>query len=155
VNGRQLYVEHEAYGVGVEIDKTPELFAPVPGAREYVCRADNARPETISYLQRHGYPRMAAAAKGPGSVEDGVEHLRSYERIVIHPRCQHAADEARLWSFKRDQLTGDVLPALLPKHDHCWDAVRYALEPMIRGHQRHHAQNAGAPMQDEILHAVL
>jgi phage terminase large subunit len=75
---------------------------------------------------------MVAATKGPGSVEDGVEHLRSYERIVIHPRCVHAAEEARLWSWKVDPLTGDVLPVLIDKHDHCWDAARYALEPIIK-----------------------
>jgi phage terminase large subunit len=132
VHERTLYVEYEAYGVGIEIDKLPELFDPVPESRSHVIRADNARPETISYMQRHGFPRMAAAHKGKGSVEDGVEHLRSYERIVIHPRCEHTVIEARLWSFKVDKLTGDVLPELVDKHNHCWDAVRYGLEPLIR-----------------------
>jgi phage terminase large subunit len=75
---------------------------------------------------------MISAIKGPGSVEDGVEHLRSYERIVIHPRCTHAAEEARLWSYKTDRLTGDVKPELDDKHNHVMDALRYALEPIIR-----------------------
>ncbi len=132
VHGRTLYVEHEAYGVGVDLDDTPALFDSVPGAREHMIRADNSRPETISHMRRHGYSRMLPAHKGPGSVEDGVEHLRSYERIVIHPRCTHAAEEARLWSYKVDKLTGDVLPVLLDKHNHTWDATRYALEPIIR-----------------------
>lgn len=132
VFGRTLYIEYEAYGVGVEVDHTPRLFDQVPGAREHVIRADNARPETISYMQRHGYPRMLAAEKGPGSVEDGVEHLRSYEAIVIHPRCTHAADEARLWSYKVDKLTGDVLPVLVDRNNHIMDALRYALEPIIK-----------------------
>ena len=132
VSGRVLYVEHEAYGVGVEIDRTPQLFDSVPGGREHVIRADSARPETISYMQRNGYSQMIAATKGPGSVEDGVEHLRSYEAIVLHPRCTHAAEEARLWSFKTDRLSGDVLPELLDKHNHVMDALRYALEPLVR-----------------------
>jgi phage terminase large subunit len=132
IEGRTLYIEHEAYEVGVDIDKTPELFDQVPEARKHVVRADSARPETISYMRRNGYPSMMAAEKGPGSVEDGVEHLRSYERIVIHPRCKHAAEEARLWSFKVDKLTGDVMPDLVDKHNHCWDAVRYGLEPIIK-----------------------
>lgn len=132
VHGRQLCIEHEAYGVGVDLDDTPALFDRVPGAKEHTMRADNSRPETISHLRRHGYTRIISAHKGPGSVEDGVEHLRSYERIVIHPRCTHTAEEARLWSYKVDKLTGDVLPKLADAHDHCWDAVRYALEPIIR-----------------------
>lgn len=142
---RTLYVEHEAYGVGVDIDKTPHLFETVPGSREHVIRADSARPETISYMQQDheisgktvkGHPLLVAAVKGPGSVEDGVEHLRSYERIVIHSRCKHAAEEARLWSYKTDKLTGDVLPVLIDKHNHCWDAIRYALEPLISHEQK-------------------
>lgn len=132
VSGRVLYVEHEAYGVGVDLDDTPALFDAVPGGRKHTVRADNSRPETIAHMRRHGYPNILGCKKGPGSVEDGVEHLRSYERIVIHPRCVHAAEEARLWSYKTDKLSGDVLPVLLDKHNHCWDAVRYALEPIIQ-----------------------
>ncbi len=132
VHARALYIEHEGYGVGVDLDDTPALFDGVPGAKEHTLRADSARPETISHMRRHGYTRIIPANKWQGSVEDGVEHLRSYERIVIHPRCKHAAEEARLWSYKVDKLTGDVLPKLDDKHDHIWDAVRYALEPVIR-----------------------
>jgi phage terminase large subunit len=132
VHERVLYIEHEAYGVGVDVDLTPELFARVPESKKHLIRADSSRPETISYLARNGFPLIDGAEKGPGSVEDGVEHLRSYERIVIHPRCPHAAEEARLWSYKVDKLSGDVLPALVDRHDHCWDAVRYALEPIIQ-----------------------
>jgi phage terminase large subunit len=126
-----LYVEHEAWGVGVEIDHLPVFFAQVPGARVHLIRADSARPETISYLRRHGF-KVIGAKKGPGSVEDGVAHLRGYAAIIIHPRCTHAAEECRLWSFKVDRLTGDILPALAPGQDHVPDAMRYALEPLIR-----------------------
>lgn len=139
VSGRTLFVEHEAYGVGVDIEDTPKLFKTVPGADKHTIRADSARPETISHMRRHGFPQILGVSKRPGSVDDGVEHLRSYETIVIHPRCANTAKEARLWSFKTDKLSGDVLPVLLDKHDHCWDAIRYALEPIIR------AGRPGAP----------
>ncbi|MHA2248615.1 MAG: PBSX family phage terminase large subunit [Candidatus Hodarchaeales archaeon] len=128
---RELYIEHEAYGIGVDINETPELFDSVPDARDYTTRADSARPETISHMKQHGYPRMESVKKSPGSVKDGVAHIRGYRRIVIHPRCKHAAEEARLWSYKKDAKTGDVLPILIDRHDHCWDATRYALEPLI------------------------
>jgi phage terminase large subunit len=130
-----LYVEHEAYGVEVPLDDTPAMFERVPGAREHVIRADCARPETINHIVGKGWPNLTAAPKWPGSVEDGIEFLRSFERIVIHERCRHAAEEARLWSFKTDRLTGDVLPALVDSNNHVWDAVRYALSPMIRRRQ--------------------
>lgn len=129
--GRTLYVEHEEYGVGIEIDQVPARLDRIPGSRQHLIRADSARPETISYVARQGF-RIVGADKWQGSVEDGVAFLRSLERIVIHPRCRHAAEEARLWRYKTDRLSGDVLPALAPGHEHVWDAVRYALAPVIR-----------------------
>lgn len=126
-----LYVESEAWGIGVEIDETPAHFDKVNDSRRYVIRADSARPETISYMRRQGF-QISPAEKWSGSVEDGVGFLRSFKRIVIHPRCVHALEEARLWSYKVDRLTGDVKPELQDGHDHCWDAARYALEPIIK-----------------------
>lgn len=129
---RDLYIEREAYKVGVDVVDTPELFDTVPGAKNYVTRADNARPETISHMKQHHYPRVIAAEKGPGSVEDGIMHLRGFNKIIIHPRCVHAAQEARLWKWKTDRLTGDILPVPEKKHDHIMDAARYALEPIMK-----------------------
>lgn len=133
IKERVLYLEREAYGHGVDIDATPTLLTEsVPGIESFIVRADSARPDSISYLKRHGIPRVEGAKKGPGSVEDGIAHLRSYERIVIHPRCVHAAQEAKLWSYKVDARSGDILPIVVDKHNHIMDALRYALEPMIK-----------------------
>ena len=127
IKERVLYVEHEAWGVEVSLDNTPELFDRVPGARAAIVYADCARPETINHLRERGYAGMTAAKKWSGSVEDGVEFLRSFEKIVIHDRCKHAIEEARLWSYKTDRLTGDVLPALKPGNDHCIAAGQLVL----------------------------
>lgn len=127
-----LYIDYEAYGVGVDIDATPDLFRAVPEAEKWPITADSARPETISYMQQHGFPRMRKARKGKGSVEDGITFLRSFQEIVIHERCKHAADEFKLYSYKRDKLTGDILPVIEDKHNHAIDALRYAVEPIMR-----------------------
>jgi len=132
VHGRRLMIEHEAYQVGCDIDRTPALFDTVPGARDFTIRADCARPETISYMQRNGYYRVAAVEKWAGSVEDGIAHLRQYEQIVIHSRCRRTAEEARLYSYKVDRLSGDILPVAVDANNHCMDAIRYALGPLIR-----------------------
>lgn len=133
IHNQRLHVEHEAYGVGIEIDQLPTVFDnAIPNGRSYAARADSARPETISYLQRHGYDRVQSVEKWSGSVEDGVAFLRSFEKIIIHPRCTHTQEEARLWSYKTDRLTGDILPHLQDKHNHTMDAIRYALTPLIR-----------------------
>jgi phage terminase large subunit len=132
IHDRKLFVEYEAYAINADINDLPELFDHIPLARQYVTRADNARPETISYLRNAGYPKMESCEKWKGSVEDGVAYLRQFEKIVIHPRCKHAAEEARLWSYKVDRLSGDVLPDLKDGNDHCWDASRYGLQPLIK-----------------------
>lgn len=135
VQGRDLYIEHEVHAIGCDVDRTPALLDSLPGARDHTVRADCARPETISYLQRHGYARMLPVDKWKGSVEDGIAHLRSYERIVVHPRCRHFMEEARLYSFKIDRLSGDVLPDVVDAHNHLIDATRYALAPLIRNNK--------------------
>jgi phage terminase large subunit len=131
IHQRKLYIEHEAYGVGVEITETPSLFDSIPESRKHTIRADSARPETISYMRRQGF-NIIAAKKGPGSVEDGIQHLRGYEKIIIHPRCKYASQEARMYSYKVDKLTGDILPVLIDANNHIIDAIRYSLEPIIK-----------------------
>lgn len=128
----RLYIRRELYKVGVEINDTPEFWDNMPDAKRYTVRADNARPEVISYMQKHGYPLTKGVEKWAGSVEDGISTLRGFEKIIIHPDCQHTAEEARLWKYKRDRLTDEVLPDLIDKHNHCWDAIRYALQPIIK-----------------------
>ena len=127
-----LYIEHEANKVGLELDDTAEYVeSRIPGISKHVIRADSARPESISYLKRNGLPRITGVSKWQGSVEDGIQHLRSYKEIVIHPRCKETIREARLYSHKVDRHTGDVLPKVVDAHNHHWDGIRYALEPMI------------------------
>jgi phage terminase large subunit len=131
IYGKKLYVEHEAFQLGCDTDKLPILFDKVPDSRKYTIRADNSRPETISYMKRAGF-RCEAAEKWSGSVEDGISWLRGFERIIIHPNCKNFAQEARLYRYKVDPRTGDILPALRKGNDHGWDAIRYGAQPMIR-----------------------
>lgn len=127
--GRTLYIDQEAYEVGCPIDRTPDLFTKVEGADKWPITADSARPETIDYMRRHGFPHIQSARKGPGSLEDGVEFLKSCD-IIVHPSCRHCSDELGAYSYKTDKLTKEVLPVLDDKKNHVIDAIRYALEGM-------------------------
>jgi len=129
-DGRTLFIDYEAYAVGCEIDNTPALFDRVPLSRKWPITADSARPETISYMNRQGFT-IGSAKKGSGSVEDGIEFMKSYD-IVVHPRCTHVVDELSLYSWKVDTLTGQVIPVLADKDNHMIDAIRYALESTRR-----------------------
>ena len=174
IDGRKLYVDYEAVEVGCEIDETPYLFSgdrkpqnwprlepytngPSPdnpkrkkrdgieGAEKFTIRADSARPETVSYMRRHGY-RVVAAIKGPGSIEDGVNFLKSFD-IIVHPRCVSMTKELTLYAFKVDEHTGDILPVLEDKDNHLIDALRYALEELRRSGYKPSA-NAPKPPRD-------
>lgn len=129
LGAKEILIRNAAFGVGVEIDDLPEFYDGVPDSRRYKIRADCARPETISHLARKGF-NIEAAKKWSGSVEDGVEWLRSWT-IVIHPECDRMIDEAKNYSFKVDRLTNDVTTLIVDAYNHGWDAVRYGLEPLI------------------------
>ncbi|MDE9437378.1 PBSX family phage terminase large subunit [Xenorhabdus bovienii] len=126
-----LYIDREAYGVGVELDHMPAFYDQVPESRKWPIKADSARPETISYLRRQGF-NITAAKKWQGSVEDGISYLRGFTKIIIHPRCKETAKEARLYSYKVDRITGEVLPTIEDKNNHCWDGARYGLDGYIK-----------------------
>ncbi|HAT1514904.1 TPA: PBSX family phage terminase large subunit [Morganella morganii] len=127
-----LYIEFEAYGIGVELDHMPAFYDKIPEVRRWPIKADSARPETISYLRRQGF-NISAAKKWQGSVEDGITFLRGFKQIIIHPRCKETAKEARLYSYKTDRITGEVLPVIADANNHCWDASRYGLDGYIKG----------------------
>lgn len=145
-----LYIEHEAYDHHVEISDMDAFYAGgdslmtpgrswdgVPGSRDWPIKADSARPETISHIRGHQFS-ISAAEKWDGSVKDGIAHLRGFRRIVIHPRCKHTLVEAYLWRYKTDPKQVDangqplVLPIVVDRHNHCWDAIRYGLDGYIQ-----------------------
>ena len=132
-----LHVDHEAFGRGVEMDELPALFDTVPGSRDWPILADCARPETISYMANRHRFRIMGADKWPGSVEDGVERIKAFKRIAIHPRCQNIAKEFRMYSYKVDARDSRIiLPKLEDKWNHGIDALRYALSPLIQNRRR-------------------
>lgn len=148
IQGRTLFVDYEAYKVGCDIDHTPALFAGsdkqmpprwpnprgfagIPGALQWPIKADSSNPQSISYLRGRGFNNITAAVKGPGSVEEGVEFLKSYD-IVVHQRCKHVLDELATYSYEVDKQTGDVLPKLVDKKNHTIDSLRYAVEGVRR-----------------------
>jgi phage terminase large subunit len=135
ITGRKLYIDYEAYMVNCEIMNTPDLFMTIPESEKWPIIADSARPETISHMKKHGFPRIMAAIKGPKSLEDGIEWLKNYE-IIVHPRCKHTIDELSLYAYKVDKATGAVLPLLEDKQNHVIDALRYACEGLRRAGKR-------------------
>lgn len=133
IHDGRLWIRREAGRTKLELDATaPFIEERIPEFGRRVVRADSARPESISYLSRNGIPRIIAAEKWKGSVEDGVEFIKSFAGVVIHPDCPQTAREFRLYSFKVDRQTGDILPVIVDANNHFIDALRYAVEPIIK-----------------------
>jgi len=133
VDGQTLYIRREAGRIGLELDDTPPfLIQRIPNIKNYTTRADSARPESISYVNRHGLPKVTAVKKWSGSVEDGIEFIKSFSEIVIHPDCKETLKEFRLYKYKTDKRTGDVLPQVEDANNHYIDALRYALGGLMK-----------------------
>ena len=127
-----LFIDQEAGGVGIEFEQLkPFLFDKVEGSEKWNIYADCARPETISYCKRLGY-KIESAPKWAGSVEDGIEYLKSFKKIIIHPRCKQIVEEMGFYSFKTDRITGEPLPIIVDKYNHYIDALRYSLSKYIK-----------------------
>jgi phage terminase large subunit len=144
----ELWIDREQFGYGIEIDDyeefmtgiNPKTHMPstkegvhgIETARDWPIRADSARPESISYLRKRGF-NIEPAEKWPGSVEDGIAHLKAFKKIHIHATyCPYMAQEARLYAYKVDRVTQDVLPIIVDKHNHGWDSQRYAHDRFIK-----------------------
>ena len=132
IHDETLYIRREAGKIGLELDDTADyLISRLSRIKHYSCLADCSRPESIKHVSKK-LPRLKAAFKWSGSVEDGIAFMRSFKRIVIHPDCTETADEFRLYSYKIDKRTQEPTPDIVDKFNHYIDAIRYALQPLIR-----------------------
>lgn len=137
-----LYITKEVYRYHLETDDIiPAIKSVMPESLRCKWYADNARPETIAQLakvrtHRDGHLLEAltieAAIKGKGSVVDGIEYLKNFKQIVIHPRCKNAIYEFENYQYKQDLKTGEIFAELEDKNNHFIDALRYSYNEEIQ-----------------------
>jgi len=134
VHDRVLYVERECGGHGIELDALPDNIKSGLGAdaAKMPIRCDSSRPESISHIRRHGITGALSVDKWPGSVEDGIAFIKSFDHVAIHPRCVNTLAEFGAYSYKIDRLSGDVLPVIVDANNHWIDALRYAIAKLIK-----------------------
>jgi phage terminase large subunit len=123
-----VYVCAESYKAGVEADQVKTVIARDMPADILTSKiyCDAAAPATIAMLKTQRL-RAEASPKWAGSVDDGIRFLRSTRGIVVHSSCKRFAEEARLWSWKVDARSDEILNEPKPGNDHGIDALRYAL----------------------------
>jgi phage terminase large subunit len=126
-----LWISDEAGKPGIELDDVMNHL-PCDDWNKFTTRADSAQPAMISHVKRKGMTRIEGAKKGKGSVEDGIQFIRSFRRVYIHPRCKNTLDEFNTYSWKVDRNSGDILDEPVDARNHWIDALRYALEPIMK-----------------------
>lgn len=144
---RRLFISHVLYKVGVELNVMRDFLGQMPGIEEWPVKADSAQPAMISDMRSKGLA-VSAAEKWDGSVRDGIHHLRGFDEIIIQDATtqdnpdlryglEQMAQEARLYRYKTDpkQLDANgqpqVLPIIIDKFNHGWDATRYSRDGYI------------------------
>lgn len=137
-----LFIEYEANDrpydqderiTSSDIDELPNLYDTIPFIRDYDITADSARPETISYMCKQGFS-VVGAIKGPGSIEDGITFIRSFDKVIIHSRCVNTIWEFKSYKYKVDSKSGQITNKIIDKFNHHIDGIRYALEPLMKSY---------------------
>lgn len=138
----KLWIYRESHHYKLEIDRIAAQWKrDIPGIEKHVVRGDNSRPETINHVRTDGdgvrehIPRLTAAAKWPNSIEDGIEFIKTYDKVMIHESCRHTRDEFRLYQYKAN-AAGDPTSVILDKNNHLIDSLRYSISPLIQARGR-------------------
>jgi phage terminase large subunit len=91
--------------------------------------ADGARPEMIEALKRSGY-NIRAADKGPGSVKEGIDKLKSV-KLCFTRRSKKTKDQFQMYRWKKTS-SGQILDEPIKFEDDGPDAVRYGAIDLIK-----------------------
>ncbi|MGL5113635.1 MAG: PBSX family phage terminase large subunit [Flavobacterium sp.] len=137
----KLYIDYEAWETGTELNAIDGLFQTVPESKNWKIYGDSSRPDIIKLLQNQKYKIFSVKKttvsldpldrqKAKGYIESGVEYIRNFDKVVIHPRCVKTIEEFTNFKHKIDK-TGIILPEFESGFDHLIDALRYALSEYI------------------------
>lgn len=130
---KRLYIFQEIHKTGLKNEQAVAAIKALNPLNAWII-ADSAEPRTNSEFEELGL-RIDPAKKGPGSVEHGIKWLQDRNEIIIDPiRCPNTAREFTAYEVERDHH-GNLKGSYPDKNNHSIDAVRYALEDVIKGNK--------------------
>ena len=126
----ELYILDELYRKGLT---NTELIQEIEDSK-VVCKnhcltGDSSEPARIKEFRQAGY-NIRGAEKGKDSVKFGVDWIKRH-KIHIHSTCQNFLNEIQSYKYREDK-DGNVLEEPVDMNNHLMDAMRYALEPLIK-----------------------
>ena len=125
-----IYVFDEMYQTGLVNSAIFRNIQQMGLAKEKIT-ADCAEPKSIAELLDLGLAHIKAARKGKDSVNNGIQYIQNF-KLVIHPRCVNFLTEISNYTWDVDKF-GKKLNIPIDDFNHLMDAMRYAMEDLIKG----------------------
>ena len=125
-----LYVAREYVKTGLLNDQIAKVITELGFSKSTII-ADSAEVKSIEELRRAGLYRIYPAAKGQGSILQGIQKLQQYD-IIVDPCCEHVITELQNYAWKKDRQSGEYINEPIDEFNHCIDALRYSLQCVDR-----------------------
>lgn len=127
---REIYVFDELYEKQLTNIQIYDKILAMGYSKERI-RADSAEPKSIEELRELGLWHIKGARKGRDSINNGIQYIQGY-KIYIHPRCVNFLTEISNYTWDTDKA-GYKLNRPIDMFNHLMDAMRYALEDILKG----------------------
>ena len=128
VEQNNLYICDEIYQKGLLNKDSAPLVKAIIGDEKVIC--DSAEPKSVAEFRSLGV-NAHSAKKGKGSIESGIKHMQSYDKIFIHPDCPNTYGEYCNYQWVKDN-NGDDKSTPIDAFNHAIDGGRYGLEERMR-----------------------
>jgi phage terminase large subunit len=127
-----LYIDRAVFK-NCDYDGLDNMWSSVKGSKAYVIRADSSHGDAIKgngsnkFMRKRGYNVVTPKKL---LVITGLRFLRSFDEIVIDHRLTEMIKEAEDYCWMTDK-NDEIISKPEDKNNHGWDAIRYALQPLI------------------------
>lgn len=127
---KRLYVFDEIYKKGMSNE---DIYNEIvkKGYRKERIRADCSEPKSIDRLRNLGISNIRGCRKGRDSINNGIDYIQGYE-IIISSKCRGFLTEISNYCWESDEK-GRRTNMPCDKFNHLMDAMRYAMEELIKG----------------------
>jgi PBSX family phage terminase large subunit len=122
LHDNNIYLRTKFYKPHMTID---EIWEIIMGINEEII-ADGQAKQTIESLNAKGGCWVTGSVKGPDSITAGIRKLKGYN-IYICEDSVEMIDETNNYVWMTDKY-GIPTDRPIDKHNHAWDATRYAIE---------------------------
>ncbi len=127
-----VYLIDEHYGTNMTNEETAKwIISHAYTDAQITC--DSAEPKSVADYRSLGLPAKPAV-KGPGSVDYGMKWLQGRTIVIDRRRTPNAAKEFESYEYDRNR-DGEFVSGYPDHSNHTIDAVRYALERVIRSYR--------------------